>query len=52
MRALLLPLLFLAVSAAHANDIAHFDIATDGEAIHLLTGHGKKGDPTIALTLR
>jgi BNR repeat-like domain len=49
MRALLISLLLLTVSAAHANDIAHFDIATDGEAIHLLTGHGKKGDPAITL---
>ncbi|MEO7402383.1 MAG: sialidase family protein, partial [Burkholderiales bacterium] len=36
-------------STAQANDIAHFDIYTDGDAIHLLTGHGKKGDPAIAL---
>ena len=34
---------------AQAADFAHFDVATDGDTIHLLTGQGKKGTPEIPL---
>ena len=30
-------------------DTAHFDVYAEGETIHLLTGHGKKGGPSIFL---
>ena len=30
-------------------DTAHFDVYADGDTIHLLTGHGKKGGPSILL---
>ena len=42
-------LAMLLTRTAYANDIAHFDVYTDRDTIHLLTGHGKKGDPSIAL---
>ncbi|MBL8383966.1 MAG: exo-alpha-sialidase [Burkholderiales bacterium] len=35
--------------AAAQDDFAHFDVYADGDAVHLLTGHGKKGGPAIAL---
>lgn len=34
---------------AQAADFAHFDVASDGDAIHLLTGQGKKGAAEIPL---
>ena len=34
---------------AQHDDFAHFDVYAAGDAIHLLTGHGKKGGPAIAL---
>jgi hypothetical protein len=30
-------------------DTAHFDVYAEGDTIHLLTGHGKKGGPSILL---
>lgn len=38
-----------APSHAQSADFAHFDVATDGDTIHLLTGQGKKGAPEIPL---
>lgn len=37
-----------AASAQH-DDFAHFDVYAEGDTVHLLTGHGKKGGPAIAL---
>ena len=34
---------------AQAADFAHFDVASDGDTIHLLTGQGKKGVAEIPL---
>ena len=51
-RALLLcAALLYAPTMLHAQsaDFAHFDVATDGDTIHLLSGQGKKGAAEIAL---
>ena len=37
-----------AASAQH-DDFAHFDVYAEGDTVHLLTGHGKKGGPSILL---
>lgn len=44
-----LGLLTSAWTQSGAADTAHFDVYADGDAIHLLTGHGKKGGPSILL---
>ena len=45
--ALLVAPLVLAQSVA--TDVAHFDVYAEGDTIHLLSGHGKKGGPSILL---
>ena len=39
----------LALAQSVATDVAHFDVYAEGDTIHLLTGHGKKGGPSILL---
>jgi hypothetical protein len=39
----------LAYAQQPATDVAHYDVYTDGDAIHLLVGYGRKGEPAIAL---
>lgn len=41
--------LLVAVSAVQAQQLAHYDVFSDGDTIHLLTGYGRKGEPAIAL---
>ncbi len=38
-----------ALAQSGATDVAHFDVYAEGDTIHLLTGHGKKGGPSILL---
>ena len=49
--ALLLCMAFCAPQLLHAQgaDFAHFDVASSGDTIHLLTGQGKKGAAEIPL---
>lgn len=44
-----LGLLGSAHTQAPPADTAHFDVYAEGDTIHLLTGHGKKGGPSILL---
>lgn len=41
--------LLAGTALAQHDDFAHFDVYAEGDTIHLLTGHGKKGGPAIGL---